>query len=118
MHNNRPLPELIDINATIAAIGQKGVHVKFPTSDEISLANFNHFAIPRNTGPHGMQEIAGERVEYQVHAFTFCFTHNTLYKRTVPGIKDPVPWNVESLHQELHFLVIADGHVNLCPQNP
>lgn len=110
---HRLLPELINIHAAVAAVLQERVHVELAIADQISLADLDHGAEFRHTGPGGVQQLAGQRVEHDVDALAIRLAHNAFDEGVVARVEDPVPRDVVVVHQELHLLLVADRHVKV-----
>jgi hypothetical protein len=74
---------LIKINAAVAAVSNKNVHVELSSTKDVSFSNFDHRAKLGDAAPGFMEQLTRERVEGQVNTAPFSFPHNSVNKRGV-----------------------------------
>lgn len=110
--NPRLRPDAVNVNTAVAAVLQKGLHVEFPTADQISLSNLNQGTKLGDACPRCVQELAGKGVEDDVHALATSLPHNVTNKGLVTGVENAISRDVEVAHQELDLVFSADGTVH------
>lgn len=106
----RPLlAHLVNVDASVAAVGKEHVHVQLATAQKITLANLYQRAPFGHAPPRRMQQLTRERVECQVDASAAGGPEQVLLEADASRVKDVISRDAKLFLEECNLPLAADG---------
>jgi hypothetical protein len=101
------------VDTTVRPIQEKRCHLEVSITNNVSLADLDHFAKFGDTSPGCVEKRSGERIEDNVDAPAARRVHDTLDKGIVPRTEDTISSDSKIVDRVCDFFLRANGHVHL-----